>query len=418
MKAVHQINSEDDIFLQMHRLFKRLQQRNRFVDVEPKSALTLAEAHLLKETITQPQLTQAGYQKLFHLPQSHVSRLIDKLVQRGFLTKTIDKNDSRAVRIKLTAEGQAAVDLSDKITLESFETIGKLLSNKEKIELTNFFKQIADGYGHPEAKLRTGELEYSLHQRRITRCFRLLGKRVFDSKFNSTQWQVLSALSESSVPLAASTISERISLTNGATTAVLKDLLKNKLIFVVTNRLDKRAVNVSITNIGRQEVLKVEHKAANELRSALRDHSSKQIGQWLALLKKYVVDSDDTLAVKSIRAAIKVYSTEEEKNDARSRIITSLVQQQNQQYCPSILASKENLVVGFVRESKVVALFDMQSDGKSVEITAGFFDEELRSAQCEQIVDALRKYLKEQKTNQKIICHFTPLKSIFTHSDI
>ena len=369
MKPAANFNNDTDIFLQMHRLFKRLQQRNRFVDIEPTSALTLAEAHLLKESITQPNLTQAGYQKLFSLPQSHIARVINRLARRGFLVKKVDPNDSRAIRVLLTPAGQAAVALSDRVTNECYESFARLLKKTEKKELTRFFKEIADGYGHPAAKLRQGELEYSLQQRRITRCFKLLGKRVFDSDFNSTQWQLLSVLAESATPMSAHSITQKIGLTAGAITAVIKDLLKKNLILVVTNRLDKRAINISITPLGRKAIFEVEQTAADELKHALKNHTHRQCREWLAILTRYVVDSDESIAVAMIGATIKQFVDQSDKASARALLISLLVQQNLQQFCPALLAGEDNIVIGFQRASSMIALFDMQNDGKSVKIT-------------------------------------------------
>lgn len=403
-----------DVFLHMHRLFKRLQQRNRFVDVEPLSALNLAEAHMLKECVTQPEFTQIDYQRLFYLPQSHISRLIDRLVDRGFITKVSAPQDSRATHIRLTKAGQRVVALSDQSTRASYEELSKFLTRSEKTELVRFFKEIADGFGHPAAKLRPSELEYSLHQRRITRCFRLLGKKVFGSNFNSTQWQLLSCLSDSPTPLAASLIAHKIGITNGAATSVIKDLLKRNLVLAVTNRIDKRALSISITKQGKEAILHVEQNAAEELRHALRKHSAKQIKEWHTLLNKYVVESDQNIAIPSLAASLVVYADNQDRIHARAQIISALVKQGQQNSCPCSIVAADNLVLGFQRESEILALFDFENSARALNLTAGFFSSDLNNSQRQQIVTTLVSYIAKEKPGQALNCDFEPLSSYFS----
>jgi DNA-binding MarR family transcriptional regulator len=405
---------QSEVFLGIHRLFRRLQQRNQFVDVEPQSQLTLAEAHLLKQVVVEPELTQVEYKKLFSLPQSHIGRIIDRLIQRGLLIKRIHPKDARYQVLSLTEKGKQAVALSDKVTAECYLSFSRLLSSSEKKELTQFFKNIADGYGHPQSAKRPEESEYSLHQRRVTRCFRLLGKGVFNSQFNSTQWHLLSALVESALPLSPSDLADKIGVSKAAVTSVLKGLAHNHLIESRVNKLDKRAFDISITDEGRKAFLNVECAAALELQKALRNHSLTECERWYSIFKRYVIDSDETIAIPLHDVDLVVFQTKVERMAARARLITALVQQDLQEYCPATLVADENLVVGFASGSKVCGLFDIARDGKAWLLTCGFFANDLDMKTKRTICQSLTTYLRHLSAKNRFACVFEPLEQFFT----
>jgi DNA-binding MarR family transcriptional regulator len=402
-----------DIFIEMHRLFKRLQQRNRYVDIEPQSQLSLAEAHLLKEIQAQPHVTLREFEKFFFLPQSHMSRLMNRLVERGFIQKKVSSADARALSLSLTPKGIKVIALSDAVSRESFETIGRLLTASEKKKLVQLFKAIADGFEHPTPPLRPGELEYSLHQRRITRCFRLLGKRVFESAFNSTQFQVLSRLAYSPLALSARVLADQIAVTNSAMTIVTKDLIKRGLLSAVSNTHDKRALCISITAAGQRAVDEVEHRAARRLQESLRDYSHRQIQDWFAVLKKYVLDSDEGVSVASLGLTTVLFSSSQELASARAKIITEIVLRHQQNECPETIAASHHIVVGFHRGKELVAIFDVAPQPKRFEVVAGYFEQNIPTNDRKEIVGGLRSYLQMIDAGAKLECAFAPLTALF-----
>jgi DNA-binding MarR family transcriptional regulator len=404
---------DSDIFLQMHRLFKRLQQRNRFVEVEPVSALTLLEAHLLKELVTRPNFTQSDFQNLFSVPQSYLSRKIDNMVDRGLLRKKFDNKDSRITKLIITPKGFNAIKVSDRVTEECYSSLSRLLSSSEKKELIRFFKCIADGYGHPDSILRPKEIEYSLQQRRITRCFKLLGKKVYDSSLSSTQLQTLTIISEFQTPITANTIVSRINLKAASVSSVLKDLVKLKLITCKTSNIDKRALSIQITDTGHTALLQAEQSAASQLKKALSKHSKSECTKWLNILKKYVIDSDDTLAVPELDAKLTILASEQERIFARSQLITHIVKNNLQEFCPSTIVGKDNFVVAFKVESKYVAIFDLFNGANQICITCGHLDGDLSNAVKKKVFIALKKYISNSYQTSEFNCAYPPLTRIF-----
>jgi DNA-binding MarR family transcriptional regulator len=52
--------------------------------------------------------------KALHLPNSVITRHLDQLVERGFLERSLDAEDSRRIKLTLTKEGQRVVRESNR----------------------------------------------------------------------------------------------------------------------------------------------------------------------------------------------------------------------------------------------------------------------------------------------------------------
>jgi DNA-binding MarR family transcriptional regulator len=74
--------------------------------------IPVSEAHALMELARGDALTQSELGLRLRLEKSTVSRLVDNLVRRGWLTRTPHPTDGRAVLLRLTPRGlDAAIEL-------------------------------------------------------------------------------------------------------------------------------------------------------------------------------------------------------------------------------------------------------------------------------------------------------------------
>jgi DNA-binding MarR family transcriptional regulator len=71
--------------------------------------ISVSQAHALTELSAQP-LTQAELARRLRLDRSVVSRLADRLSERGWLTRQRHPHDQRAVQLVLTDTGRGAAD--------------------------------------------------------------------------------------------------------------------------------------------------------------------------------------------------------------------------------------------------------------------------------------------------------------------
>ncbi len=79
-----------------------------------ESDLTVKDLHVLVSLGPQESITSIDLAKRNAISPSRMSRIIDNLFSRGYLTRVIDDNDRRYHRVSLTEEGKAV----NKATLE------------------------------------------------------------------------------------------------------------------------------------------------------------------------------------------------------------------------------------------------------------------------------------------------------------
>lgn len=79
-----------------------------------------------------------------HVTSGTMTTRVDRLLERGFVTRFPDENDRRGVLVALTAEGQRAVDgaLKDLVEREKVALSG--LSVQQQTQLANLLRDLLD----------------------------------------------------------------------------------------------------------------------------------------------------------------------------------------------------------------------------------------------------------------------------------
>lgn len=73
---------------------------------------------------------------------SNTTRLIDKLILKGFVTRRIDKNNKRRVEIKMTKKGLNHLSSIDKDISNYTEEVTQYLSYKESLILNELIDKL------------------------------------------------------------------------------------------------------------------------------------------------------------------------------------------------------------------------------------------------------------------------------------
>ena len=73
-------------------------------------SMSVSVAHALLALDRAPALAQGALIDHLRLEKSTVSRLVDSLVRRGWVRRTTDHRDGRAIRLVLTNDGQSVAD--------------------------------------------------------------------------------------------------------------------------------------------------------------------------------------------------------------------------------------------------------------------------------------------------------------------
>jgi len=78
------------------------------------------------------------------LSLSRVSRIIDKMVNKEFLTRTTNKLDRRAIDIKMTAKGKEVMEKIIEYRIAREKKLASQISQQEKDEISSNLKKLID----------------------------------------------------------------------------------------------------------------------------------------------------------------------------------------------------------------------------------------------------------------------------------
>lgn len=119
------------------------------------SEVTVAEWVILREMYSSDEKTSPSeVAELTGLTRGAVSKLIDRLLHKGLVTRTESTGDRRYQEIKLTANAIKLVPKLAKLADENDESFFSILSQSEQKKLMNILKKLAELH-----KLNTNPIE-------------------------------------------------------------------------------------------------------------------------------------------------------------------------------------------------------------------------------------------------------------------
>jgi len=109
-----------------------------------KADLTQAEYHFFIAISSCDEINSALIAKKMDLSLSRVSRVLDKLVKRKFLIRKTNSNDRRAIKLKLTKEGEELKKQIEEYRKDCEYKITNSLSGKELADIKKSFYRVLD----------------------------------------------------------------------------------------------------------------------------------------------------------------------------------------------------------------------------------------------------------------------------------
>ena len=106
--------------------------------------LQVSEAHALAEIAVSPALTQQGLADRLCLQKSTVSRLVANLITRGWIARTADPIDGRALRLTLTEQGADIAERVRKARTRRFESLLEVIPADERVGVVRAVQLLAD----------------------------------------------------------------------------------------------------------------------------------------------------------------------------------------------------------------------------------------------------------------------------------
>lgn len=119
-------------------------------ELDATCGLSLAEHEVLLRLAHAPdeQLRMYDLSDLLLLSKSGITRLVDRLEKRGFVTRELSKLDRRVIHTKLTAEGGAVLERAKPVLARSVDAFfSSHLSDADIKALRGALKRVLEGNG-------------------------------------------------------------------------------------------------------------------------------------------------------------------------------------------------------------------------------------------------------------------------------
>jgi DNA-binding MarR family transcriptional regulator len=282
----------DDCFRVLHRLFRRLQQKNRFVGAVKHTGLSLVETHFLIEIEANPSISISKLSTLLSIDQSFTSRMAQKFIRSGLIEVSANTHDIRQKNLKLTTSGLAKTKQIDSAADHLISTFAARLTKAQEKHLVTLFKTLADQNSVAQGSKRSHETQYRVEQRRVTRLFGLLGTDVWSSGLSSSEWQTLAEICLAPVAPQVSELASLLGLQVHSLSAVINSLEKRGYIKRAATSQDKRASILIPEKKGISFNEKIESQAASTLKRSLEPIQNEVNDLYLPIFQLFVGEFD------------------------------------------------------------------------------------------------------------------------------
>ncbi|MCB9030012.1 MAG: MarR family transcriptional regulator [Deltaproteobacteria bacterium] len=389
-------------YVELVRLFRIVQRRNRAVLHVGSGVLTLAESHLLTELNANGSLTASDLCELTKLNKQNVSRLLKNLENSGYLSSKLNKSDQRQKVLKLTAKGKSAVLSVDKDTNARLNKLIDGLSVKQRGEVESFFKQIADGFSIPTIKKRPSDKGLRVQIRRITRAFGLLGSNVFESNLSSLDWHLLAEIFEAKTGLGIKELTQVLGVKQTTISQAIKRLEARQLIARHNDPNDLRRSIIALTFKGQQKLEEISNQGGSLLEKALSNLSADEC----KTLIKYLTTMAGIESVTP-QFALKRLKGDNALKRARKMAIEFYATCKGDMDIPGVLFSDDSYVLACFVERELAAAIEFKhnSSKKLVACNLVFDREAISPTTAERFANDALRFIQHELQPAKINIH-------------
>lgn len=403
--------SDEQLYIEIHRLFRELQRRNKFVHDDPGSGLNLIESHLLLEVDAAGELSISEITIILGVDQSIVSRTVKQLVFHGLLISKKASDDQRVRKIKLTKKGQSAAVKIDKLANQVINSGLHLLDDSNINNLYKLFKEIADGFHQAKVKPRKSEHKIRCEQRRITRAFNLLGDNAYDSGLNSSQYLLLMDIAASPIATISTELVNKFAIAANTCSGIINKLIKLAYIEKIKSKDDKRKFFISATNKGFAIAEKLEKQAAAKIKKAISINNKKKLQKYLSTLRTFVRGADYKLIGNLGSLSITELNTIRELSENRTLLFELSIDLNQHKYLPALLLDSSQKVFKLYSNEKTLGIIQFDIAERSVNLSAAAWSKELTRSQLKSFIKICSNSEQIKALKRPVAVTFKPLSN-------
>jgi DNA-binding MarR family transcriptional regulator len=391
----------------LHRLFLRLQQRNRAVGAPFPGGFSLPEAHFMMELDADPARCLTDLESLLRLDLSTVSRIGMRLSRRGLLLRRRAALDSRRYDLVITAMGRGLIERTDEIADGLLQSFAENLTAAEVGKLRDFFSDVSEALGIPAGKVRPREHVLRVEQRRLTRALGLLSSTVGGSDLSPSHYHALSYIGQGEGTMNARIIMERLALAQNSVSAIVASLSKHGLITQREEGGDRRRRALAITRKGERALGSIEKSEAGKLRRALANYSDEELRRARALLERFVGESAEPGTLAS-GAKVRLLA-QAERESARGAFLRFLLNCGWEDAAPAEILGPRQIATGAFEGDKLVAIALFERTGGATVLVAAAWS---ARPDAEAAAEMIRRSLELLPARDAFEIEFAPLRSL------
>jgi DNA-binding MarR family transcriptional regulator len=223
--------------------------------------------------------------------------------------------------------------------------------------------------------MRPTEVQYRAEQRRLTRACGLLGDSIFGLPISTSVWQVLSEVVLAQSPPSVGELASLLSVAQNSLSSAATNLVNRKLISRESCTKDKRTVLLRPTSAGKRLYSKIESHAETMFIQALKNEDKQKIQSAVSIFQKFLGDSGEGIAPLADSYEVQPANEVKAKCDCRGLIARSYVRDGRECSIPEVVASAANKTWMLKYEQKIVAVIDVDQEGK--QITSSGWEEDV-----------------------------------------
>jgi DNA-binding MarR family transcriptional regulator len=338
--------------LSLHRVFRRLQQKNRFVGIVHHTGLTPLETHAILEIDSSPRISMGELSMVMVMDSSVITRVVQKFVRSQWVTSSQRESTPRTREFYLTPKGEQLCKKIDGFANSILTQLSAALSDAEQRSLDKYFARLASDGGVPVVPRRKSEPEYRVQQRRITRLFGLLGKSAWQTQLTSSEMQLLAEVCLSQVAPRISELAELLSLQSHSVVEIVGSLSERGWVKRVADARDARVSTIVPTARGSVEFSAAETQATSIICKATERWALSELHDFLEIAKKFVGCSHtETPPLLPSLLVVEVQS-EEGRAVARGFIARTYVAWGEEDRIPAILLGSKERVFEILRDGR------------------------------------------------------------------
>jgi DNA-binding MarR family transcriptional regulator len=338
---------------EIHRALRKLQIKNRRVRKGAEIPVAVAEAHILVELHAGKELSVNDLAAALMIPQSQVSRILQRLRSRRLIQQRGDPADSRRALSSLGRTGLTVIERIDEVIGGIFQECADRLSKDEASELSVFLERVAHGLGCKIIRRRKNEDRLRAAHRQMARVFGLLGTSVYDSELTRSQWAILESLDSAPGPITATILEQYLGIKPTIISEILNRYELEGYIERLRSKENHRVNLIHFARSGRRYFKHLETRSVVRLHGILRGISPTAQKRILKLLHRFVGEwgANSIFLGQTLRTAL--VSDPQQLRQARAFTLREVVRLGWEMHAPDPL---------FPRNQEVWGLFDSSAE--------------------------------------------------------